>query len=516
MGFLCKIKENKYMDTPLDRDLGLSNIYNVNPVTNFCFEPFNGPTYWVSGATKPVTGSTTPCSGTPTNCYSVYNFSEVNDIDLGFNFTGSTDYTGYTGNFCYKIYNRTNFSLNNAFKTLNNVTPSFEKCHEFSAITSTTINDIISLGELPLTNTEYMLRSYYKFTPKECVKRKIDTWENSNQLNNFNFDYDWYFITVTNPAKPTISKTFANIVDRVTMIQETIKGSNFKNYFNLANQPIGNEINLYVNGVLLTPTLDYTMDNSLYPRTTPIVNISSGNIESRDIITIVYLIGPESFQTAISVPSNELFKIDTFQVTGFTNGVTASTTNIVNNNIVKGTQEVFLTSNFDYESTVVAMVNGLKLFDGIEFYKSTTTPNKIIFNPNYITIKEGDILSFWYFKTNLDSYNNLGTLDKDSVILQWNVTPIIEQIRNEGYFTVEVTEESDTNWTSLFSTTKVEYNTTETTYSTNVTNLDVNKDYKFRVIFEKIYKNMLNEDITTSSNVIGYFNTRNDKIIYGY
>ncbi len=516
MGFLCKIKENKYLDNPLDRDLGLSNIYNVNSVTNFCFEPFNGPTYWVSGATKPVTGSTTPCSGTPTNCYSVYNFSEVKDIDLGFNFTGSTDYTGYTGSFCYKIYNRTNFSLNGAFKTLNNVTPSFENCHVFSAITSTTINDIISLGELPLTNTDYMLRSYYKFTPKECVKKEINTWQNSNQLNNFNFDYDWYFITVTNPSKPIISRTFADTVDRVTMIQETKKGSNFKNYFNLDNQPIGGKINLYVNGVLLTPNLDYTMDNSLYPRTTPIVNIFSGNIDATDVITIVYLIGPESFETAVTVPSNELFEIDTFKVTGFTNGVTASTTNIVNNNIVKGTQEVFLTSNFDYESTVVAMVNGLKLFDGIEFYKSTTTPNKIIFNPNYITIKEGDILSFWYFKTNLDSYNNLGTLNKDSVILQWSVTPIIEQIRNKGYFTVEVTEESDTNWTSLFSTTKVDYNTTKTAYSTNVTNLDVNKDYKFRVIFEKIYKNMLNEDIITSSNVIGYFNTRNDKIIYGY
>ena len=77
MGFLCKIKENKYLDNPLDRDLGLSNIYNVNSTTNFCFEPFNGPTYGLSGATKPITGATSPCSGTPTNCYAVYNLSET-------------------------------------------------------------------------------------------------------------------------------------------------------------------------------------------------------------------------------------------------------------------------------------------------------------------------------------------------------------------------------------------------------------------------------------------------------
>ena len=111
MGFLCKTKKNKYLDNPIDRDLGLSNINNINSTTNFCFEPFNGPTYNLSGATKPLTGNTSPCSGTPTNCYAVYNLSEIDDFDLKFNFTGSTDYTGYTGDFCYNIYNRKNFTL---------------------------------------------------------------------------------------------------------------------------------------------------------------------------------------------------------------------------------------------------------------------------------------------------------------------------------------------------------------------------------------------------------------------
>ena len=161
-------------------------------------------------------------------------------------------------------------------------------------------------------------------------------------------------------------------------------------------------------------------------------------------------------------------------------------------------------------------MNGVKLIEDIEFYKSSSTPNKIIFNPHFVTIKEGDILSFWYFKTNLGSYNNLGTLDKDSVTITWNVSPLREPLYNTAYFTVEVTEESDTNWTSLFSTTDIDYSINQTSYNTNVTNLDVNKDYKFRVIFKKTYKNILNENITTSSNVIGFFNTKNDKIIYGY
>jgi hypothetical protein len=516
MGFLCKIKENKYLDRDLDRDLGLSNIYNVNSVTNFCFEPFEGPTYWLSGATKPITGATTPCSGTPTNCYSVYNFSEVQETDLGFNFTGSTDYTGYTGNFCYKIYNRSNFVLNNANKTLNNVTPTYQKCYAFSALTSTTLNSVISVGGLPFTNSDYMLRSYYKFTPKDCIKKDVDTWKNSNQLNNFNFNYDWYFTTVTNPSQPSIVNTPSDLVNSVELTQQIIQGSAYQNFFNLASQPLGNKINLYVNGIRLTENLDYSLDTSLFPSTTPIVNIFSGEIESTDIIAIVYLIGPQSFLTALGMSRQDKFNIDTFKVTGFTEDVSASTVNIVNTNTVKGTQEVFLTSDFDSNSVIVGVLNGVKLVSGIEFYESSTTPNKIIFNPHFITIKKGDILSFWYFKTRLDVYNNLGTLDKDSVTIPWKVTPIREPKNNTGLFKVEVTEKSDTNWVSLFTTKYVKYNINDVTYQTDIINLGVNKDYKFRVIFEKTYKNILKESIITSSNVVGEFNTKNDKIIYGY
>tara|TARA_R110000772_G_scaffold221957_2_gene332344 strand:- start:2790 stop:3401 length:612 start_codon:yes stop_codon:yes gene_type:complete len=203
-------------------------------------------------------------------------------------------------------------------------------------------------------------------------------------------------------------------------------------------------------------------------------------------------------------------------VTGFTENVTASTVNIVNNNTTKGTQEVFLTSNFDSDSTIVGVINGVKLMTGIEFYESSTTPNKIIFNPHFITIKEGDILSFWYFKTRLDTYNNLGTLDKDSVTILWKVSPLREPTYNTGSFKVEVTEKSDTNWTSLFTTKYVLYDINLIQYNTEITKLEVNKDYKFRVIFEKTYKNILKENIITSSNVVGYFNTKNDKIIYSY
>lgn len=516
MGFLCKIKEDKYLDNSLDRDLALSNIYNVNTETNFCFEPFNGPTYNLSGATKPVTGATSPCSGTPTNCYAVYNLSEVDDVLLNFNFTGSTDYTGYTGQFCYRLYNRLNFKLGAPDKSLNGVNPSYTNCIDFSGITSTTLSQTISLGQIPSTNTDYMVRSYYNFTPKECGDTPIDTWVTSPQLNNFNFEYDWYFITVNNPPTPVIETTINQELDSIRMVQETVRARALGNSFNLGQQPIDNKINLYVNGIRLTDSFDYYLDTSQYPRTTPIVNITAGDIEVEDIITVVYLVGPESNLTSLGQSRNDFFEIDSFKVTGFTTDITASTVNIVNNNTTKSTQEVFLTSDFDSGSDVIMSINGVTLAEGIEYYKSTTTPNKIILNPNFTTIKIGDILSFWYFKIKLEDRNDLGTLDEDSVTIRWSVNRLPEQINNTGKFLLEVTETSDTTWSSLFYSKTIEYDTNNGLYEQLVENLGVNKDYKFRITFIKTYKNILSEDIITSSNVIGYFNTKNDKIIYSY
>jgi hypothetical protein len=516
MGFLCKIKEDKYLDNPLNRDLGLSNIYNVNTGTNFCFEPFNGPSYNMSGATKPITGNTSPCSGTPTNCYAVYNLSEVDEVSLNFNFTGSTDYTGYTGQFCYRLYNRFDFTVNTPTKTLNTTNPKYINCIDFSAITSSTLSQTISLGQIPNTNMDYMLRSYYRFTPKECGDNTIDTWITSPQLNNFNLDYDWYFISVNNPPTPVIRTVINDSLDGVRMVQETVISRAFGNSFNLGQQPIDNKINLYVNGIRLTDSFDYYLDTSQYPSTTPIVNITAGNVETEDIITVVYLVGPQSTLTALGQSRNDFFEIDSFMVTGFTTDITASTVNIVNDNTVKSTQEVFLTNDFDTDANIIMSVNGVTLVEDIEYYKSKTTPNKIILNPNFTTIKVGDILSFWYFKIRLEDRNDLGTLDENNVTIRWSVDRLPQQIYNTGQFLLEVTETSDTTWSSLFYSNTIDYNTNNGVYEDLVQNLGVNKDYKFRVTFIKTYKNILNEDIITSSDVIGYFNTKNDKIIYSY
>ena len=116
-------------------------------------------------------------------------------------------------------------------------------------------------------------------------------------------------------------------------------------------------------------------------------------------------------------------------------------------------------------------------------------------NTHFTTIKKNDILSFWYFKIRLDEDNNLGTLDKNNIPLQWQVNPLSgNKNYTSGFFTLEVTETSDTDWVSLFLSEKIDYNFNEIVYTYDVTDLEVNKDYKFRVIYNKIYKNILKEE----------------------
>ena len=585
MGFLCKTEENKYLDNPINRDLGLSNIFNVNSTTNFCLESFNAPNYTISGATKAITGSTgnlcvynnweiplsgpctyelydcngdvydtvsfsgagtyyvcsvtipgatstcstglitnvgtcstefTPCSGTPTNCYGIYNLSEIDDFNLIFNLSGSTSYTGYSGSFCYKIFNRTKFTTGQAFNVLNNVDPIYENCVSFSAITGNSFTEILSVGQLPQIDNDYLLRGYYIFTPQNCQSTTFNTWLGSIQPNSFNMDTDWYFMTVTNPPIPTLVTDSDVNFRSISLVQEIILGKDYQNYFNLKNYPIDNKIDLYVNGIKLTQDLDFLVNVDDFPSVTPVIEILDANIESTDIITITYLFGEQSFLTNLGDSRTDFFQIDTFFVTGFTTGVTSSTINIVNENTVKGTQEVFLTKDFDEFSDITVVLNGIKLAQDIEYYKSSTVKNKIIFNPNFTTIKTGDILSFWYFKSTLSEPDDLGTLDKNNITINWSATELNQPEYNTGNFNVQVTELTDTNWSSLFYDQTFQYEPNLDVYSAFVDNLLANRDYKFRIIFNKIYKNILGEDITTSSEKIGYFNTKNDKINYGY
>jgi len=157
MGFLCNKKEEEKVvsltlikENVLLSDLGLSNVYNINPSVEFCSEVFRSPEFIVSGAVELVSGLTSTLTGCTTGDTAVYNFDYTPTFDISVIITGGTDYTGYTGNLCYKLFDGSRFITSGAATRL--VGERLNYCTPFSAITSSTITHNFTQGSV-LPNT---------------------------------------------------------------------------------------------------------------------------------------------------------------------------------------------------------------------------------------------------------------------------------------------------------------------------------------------------------------------------
>ena len=532
MGFLCKNKGNQTQvsikdinDKELKRDLGLSNIYNVNTTTNFCFEGFDGPMFNMSGATKPMTGLTVGCTGTPTTCSNVYNLTEIDDFTLTFNLSGSTDYTGYTGSFCYKMFGRGSYLISDPLnleppRFLNSVEPIREQCYAFSGITGNTIVENIPISSFPVSDNDVMIRTYYEFESKECNPGQIyNTWNNVTQINEFNFEADWYFITTVSPPTPELVRNPIDPLEQVSLVQQPFNPDGIATSIPLRSNPIGGDVMFFINGILLTKGVDWVLEYENYPRTPPVARLLRGNMGTKDVVKLVYLIGPSAEKQINGQQRNDLFKIDQFEVTGITTDVTASTVNIVNVNttVTPNTQEIYLTREYNEIDNINVFVNGVSLIEGVEFFRSRSSQNRLILNPYHTSIKKGDIIAIWYFQERDVYGGDLGTLETDSATIRWIIpTTLTQPAINNAQFIVQVKEQDD-DWDTLYSSDVVEYISDSVNYNFVIENLDLRKRYNYRIVFEKTYVSQLNNDVITRTySIDGKFDTMDDSLAFSY
>jgi hypothetical protein len=533
MGFSCKGKNILTPTIPNynDRDLGLSNIYNVNSDVNFCMEDFSSPLYYMSGATKPYYSVFSGCTtgGTDNICGSIHNVSESDNFNLIFNITGGTDYSGYTGQFCYKIFSRPDFNVtysattsgittievvsNNNFIT--SQTPLYENCVDFSGISSNTVTQTILNGiDLPIADNDYRLMDYVTFTPNSCSDIEIDTWSISDNYVDFNYSKDWYFVTVTNPPKPELFSTSQRRTNGV-LYAETIQSNSGTDYA-LTYVPAGQVVNVHINGILLTKNEDYVLDYSQYPSGPVIVSFNE-ILEDIDVFNVVYVIS-ETNTNLTSSSSPEGFGIETIIYSGATTGVTASTINIVNYNTTSGLYEIFLTDNILVDSSVVLSINGIDLTENLEFYKSTTTQNKLNLHPN-VNLVVGDIITAFYFKElNNTQSGDLGKLSSNNVNINWNINSEIQSSQFTGssaYFITEITEENDISYSGVTYTAITPYSGL-TIYNKIFDGVEVNKKYIYRVCLNKKYVTITGDEIyTTSCSDNGSFDLTGGQALYG-
>lgn len=516
MCILCKNKKtdiptvdlNAVEQTNVNRSLGLSNVYNISNTLLFTDEVFLSPDYFVSGATKPISGitTTTNCSGPFTGgtysvsgCSFVYNLSEIDEIDLVFNITGNTQYTGYTGSFCYHTFDLESLPRNRNYVIKSDSVLS--DCFVYNTITGNTIYETINKGELPVKDAQYILRDYNIFTTKEFSQNlQINTFDLSTQPIDSLFDDGWYFVTVTNPEPATIGQSDGFDITRNTKLvsgpAELVEGQT--TIFRINGNALNNTFVVYVNGIQLTKGQDWVNVNPY----SGMFEIVSGTIEpGKDIVQVTYISPEERLPNIIDNNETGIYLdagIVSTIVTGVTSGVTALT---VNYNPVKNRQEILLTKPMRDRSAVIFTVNGVNLTEDLEYFKSSSDSSKIIMSPTN-PILVGDAISIFYFTNESADYFDLGYFRTLTPTITWGVPFSYSGYRSEdGVFLLQVTTKNDPNFLNPIQAKYYDFNTTQTTYSAVLDQLPTNLGQNFlvRVYFFKNYNILFNNIITTRS-----------------
>ena len=524
MGFLCINKEGKLIVTQEElleakfvRDIGLNNTYNLNPEIIICPEIFKSPEYYVGGAIKLVSGITTTLTGCTTGNTSlaIYNLDYIPVFETSFVITGGTDYTGYTGDFCYKIFSDNRFVVSPPVSGFITGTEIIDSCTTFSAITASVVTQTYVEGLLPRNWAEYLIRPYYGFVSKECSPGIIvDTWKSSPQLNIFQEDSDYYFMTVIDPPTPILNPPGGESIPNYTLItdrlyingvsgQRGVQSINGDlNYFLLRSIPTDGTLILTLNGVQLTDGFDYSLISQGYG-VPPIVKLQN-SLQDWDWLLATYITGvPDSWSTNFGIYFMDQIVLDGFTVDATPN-YRLPGDNTLNFNSVSGAFEFFTSLAIDPEFSLIITVNGIKLANDVQYFKSKSFDGRIIFNGT--TFQLGDVITVLAVSKLGTTTYNYGSLKTREFLAQWSVPPSFTNDKVTGKFIVQAFNDK-TN--VLLNQGTVSYVDGESNYSYLFTNLPQGINFRFRVTFEATYPAYLGNNVITCSYSEGKFDTNN-------
>lgn len=503
------------------------SIFDIGSVTTQSYTCPSGYLYSTcSGSTCikiETTGSTTGCeivplnlTGCTTGSTNVYNLDYTPDFNVKFTLTGNTDYTGYTGSLCYKVFSDDRFVAQNPTKSFSNGTEIMTKCSSFSSLSSMTINQMFNEGSLIKTWKQYLIRPYYSFTTKVVSPGMgFNTWNSNLQLNGFQ-DGDLYFVTVVDPPTPLLSPPSGEAIPNYTFIQDNLlingdagqRGpeaiNDTLNYFVLKAVP-ATDIMLFLNGVKLSNGYDYKLITKGF-NVPPTVEFLF-EIKRTDWITANYIVGSPSQFT-----SSDFSKwfVDTLKVENILVDTNPGYVTAVNSNTITNRLEFYTSKRLDPNNNVYMSINGVELVENQQYFKSLTQDNRIIFD-NMAPIKIGDIISILAVSTTITSgCTNYGSLVIPEFTTRWTVPGTLEK-NVTGKFIIQVFDKNDPYNNVLYEEV-IPFIDGTSAYQSTISSLSLNFYYRFRVTFETKYTAYLDNEVTTCSYSEGCFDTKSGYI----
>lgn len=437
------------------------DILNVNMSSDIAI--FVAPDFIVSGASKIDCGVTT---GT------TYEISTGTTIPLSFVFTGNTQtFTETSANFKFEVYKFNYYA--GAF-----VTPAVYKSetYDYPSFSGTnTISESISINSLSVDG-EYLVKGYFEFNaPTTFLKelgKKVDTlsFKTGKEYGLYNSDLDYYFIAFKSAENPVLLSTGSNTPNANQLLQQVILPEKGITNIVITNVYVGFFV-LTLNGLVLAPNLDYTYTGN-------VVTLNAATVKN-DVITVIYT----------SSGGNNLAG-DNINITSpISSGATDQQgTNKAYYNTTTNKFEVYANVIPASKGSIIVMINGVTLANGLDFYQSVSNPKRIILEGDLVV---GDMVTLVYFPTT-SVVNGLIT---NNPSVSWRINTAPELVN--GTFTLEVSS-ADT-FTTLLSSSSQDYVVGKTSYVDSFTAVgSLGTTLYYRIKNEKNYETLCGDVISTT------------------
>lgn len=451
------------------------DIFNVSMSSDMCI--FKEPLFNVIGASKiDCTGSTTPAS------YVISASTET--IPFTFEFTGNTEsFTNNSADFKFEVYKYdekvTGFSTTSVYKS---------EIISYSAFSGTyeTIQSI-SASTLGLDG-EYLIKGYYKFPA--CTKylneltKTVDTvnYISGSEYGIYNKELDFYFIAVNKAETPNFNSDPSNNQQPNSLTQSVfLVTDNLEDNLNtmldkrtiILPSTVNGDFIFTLNGLALAKDLDFTISGS--------VITLEGDTEPGDIITITY--------TTTSNTNNLIG--DTINVSSnIVSGVTDNqNSNIIYFNTDTSKYEIYTSvTPLDF-NTLIVMVNGITLANGVDYYQSISNKKRLILEGDILI---GDIITIVYYPI----IGVVKGLNTNTPNITWSITTPPQ--KENGSFTLEVANDKEFN--TMYYSGVTPYLTDSISYSQSfIASGSVGTQLFYRVKNEKNFETLCGDIITTTA-----------------
>lgn len=424
------------------------------------------------------------CDGNPLNLKSsnVYSITGNEEISLDFNFIENLDsFINNNTLFKFEIYKYNNtLGFFNQNQIYTSEAYNWGDISGTSAITETIYSDDLGI------DGDYLIKGYYIYDScTEFAKLNNKSYSTKGDKSGLEYglydnNFDYHFVAFSTPDKPIFEKSenTDNEFGYLNSISQILTGDeDFLSYPDYSGDLIVN-----LNGLTLSLNNDYGFYD-LTPGGKNVIKLSGETYEG-DVLTYVYT-------NSLTKPDNSL-KQDTIDITSqiVSGPIDEEGSNKVYFNTTKNKYEIYtelLPSQFN---DIVVTLNGITLINGVDYYRSTSNPYRLILEGDLFI---EDIINIWY---NTDTQIN-GSIFTDKINIEWSINTAPEN--SNGKFILELS--NNDLFTDIVNTNEINYIENTLTYSSTLGIVgSFGQTMYYRVINEKDYVDICGDVIISQTN----------------